>query len=202
MKRELFFPIAVVALLLVIALGAIVLFPIPRGLVVEGVLIDSGEEDPYELFSKISQKNTFLISPQMNERVQGVDSLMFNGMALYLQVIEGNKRNAVQVIRAYNPKKQLLYCLTNYGDVNRSEMLQPEECLEYLTPKNGVVVMIQTPDESLLQSKIELSENKIIIKPKSNGDISDTSFLPLEIMFQNAREIIENANTLLGDLTT
>lgn len=201
MKRELFFPIAVVLILLVVALAAIVFFPPPKGLIVEGSLIDSGNEDPYELFNRLSQKNTFLISPQMNERVQGIDHLMFNAMALYLQVIEGNKRNSVQVIRVHNPEGQLVYCLTNHGDVNVSEMLQPEECLEYLSPKKGVVVLIEFPDESLPQPRIEISESRITIKPNSNNGISDTSFLPLRIMFKNAVETVENSNSLLNNLT-
>lgn len=200
MKRELFFPIAVVFILLAVAVAAVLFFPSQKGLVVEGTLIDSGDKDPYGLFDSISKKNTFLISPEMNERVQGVDHLMFNAMALYLQVIEGNRRNSVQVIRATNPEGELVYCLTNYGDVNRSEMLEPQECLDYLAPKNGVVVLIEFPDETLPLNKIELSESKMVIRPNSNDSISDATFLALRIMFENAREIIDKSNSVLEDL--
>lgn len=202
MDKKFLFSLAAVLIVLAAALSIIAFFPITAqyGLVVEGVLIDSGGKDPYAIFSGISSKNVFLISPQMNKTAKAVDHLMFNGTALFVEVIEGNKRNAVQVIRVFNESGEFEYCLTNYGDVNRSEELGREECLEYLTLENSAVVLIEPPNNGLPRPVIELSEGKLIIKPKTNGDIGSTCFLALRIMFKNSQEVIDKANVILGRL--
>ena len=201
MDKKFLLPIAAVLIVLAIALSIIFFVPsVQSGLMVEGVLIDSGGKDPYALFSGISSKNIFLISPQMNERATAVDHLMFNGTALFVEVIEGNKRNAVQVIRVFNESGEFEHCLTNYGDVNRSEELGREECLEYLAPRDSAVVLIEPPNNDLPRPVIELGEGKLIIKPKTNGDIGSTCFLALRIMFKNSQEVIDKANVILGRL--
>lgn len=200
MDKKFLLPISTVLIVLAAALSIIFFIPVQSGLMVEGVLIDSGSNDPYALFSGISSRNVFLISPQMNARATAVDHAMFNGTALFVEVIEGNKRNAVQVIRVFNESGEFENCLTNYGDVNRSEEIGREECLEYLSPENGAVVLIEKPNENLPQPVIELGEGKIIIKPKTNDDIGSTCFLALRIMFKNSQEVIDKANAILGRL--
>jgi len=168
---------------------------------VEGTLIDAGSQDPYELFSTISSKERFLISPQMNEKTSAVDHAIFAGSALFLQVLEGNSRNTVQVIRAYYAQGSFAYCLTNYGDVNRSERLEKEECEAFLGQENAVLVMIEFPDDSLQRPVIELGQDKIVVKSNSQESIDETCFLALRIMFENAREVIERSNVIFGRIT-
>lgn len=197
MNKEHAAPIAVVAITIAIALFIIAFVPVNKGLVVEGVFIDSGEEDPYSLFSALSKKSVFLISPQMHERAETVDHSMFNGTALFLQVLEGNKRKPVQVIRVYDEGNELSYCLTNYGDVNKSETLEKEECLEYLSQENSAVVLIQFPDQRLPQPVLEISKDKLIVRPKSSEGIGETCFLALRIMFKNSQQIVERSGSFL-----
>lgn len=200
MNKEHAVPIAGVAITIATALFIIAFVPVNKGLVVEGVFIDSGEKDTYSLFSAISKKSVFLISPQMHERAEAVDHSMFNGTALFLQVLEGNKRKPVQVIRIYNEGNELSYCLTNYGDVNKSETLEKEECLEYLSQENSAVVLIQFPDQRLSQPVLEISEGKLIVRPKSSDGIGETCFLALRIMFKNSQQIVERSDSFLRGL--
>jgi hypothetical protein len=186
---------------LAIAIGIIFFVPaVQNGILVEGVLIDSAGNDPYALFSDISSKNVFLISPQMNERAMAVDHAMFNGTALFIEVIAGNKRSAVQVLRVLNDSGEFDHCLTNFGDVNRSEELGTQDCLKYLSTENGVVVLIEQPNPALPQPIIEVAEGKLIIKPKTNNDLGSTCFVALRLLFRNSQEIIDNSNNILDRL--
>lgn len=185
--------IAVAALILVFAAGQ-------NGLVVEQTLIESGENNPYSLFASFPENSVFLISPQMNEKTDAVDHAMFNGMALFLQVIEGNGKKAVQVIRVYDESNSLSYCLTNFGDVNKSERLEADACLDYLSPQNGALVLIEFPDSELSQPSLEISEGRLVVRPSSNDDIGKTSFLALRILFKNSQEIIERSSVILTGL--
>jgi len=171
-----------------------------KGLVVEGTLIDAGRENPYELFASIASKQVFIVSPEMNERTAAVDHEMFNGTALFLQVLEGNNRKAIQVVRVYDESKNLEYCITNYGDTNRSETLEKGECLDYISGSSGFPVLIQFPDSSLAMPKLEVSQEKLVVRPSSQGNIGDASFLALEIMFKNSRDIIEASNLIVKKL--
>ncbi len=200
MNKEHAVPITGVAITIAIALFIIAFFPVNKGLVVEGVFIDSGEKDPYSLFSALSKKSVFLISPQMHERAEAVDHSMFNGTALFLQVLEGNKRKPVQVIRVYNEGNELSYCLTNYGDVNKSETLEKLECLEYISQENNAVVLIQFPDQRLPQPVLEISEGRLVIKPKTDEGIGEACFLALRILFKNSQQIVERSDFFLRGL--
>jgi hypothetical protein len=185
---------AVAALILVFAAGQ-------DALIVEDTLIESGESDPYSLFASLSKNSVFLVSPQMNEKTRAVDHAMFNGTAMFLQVIEGNGRKAVQVIRVYDESNGLSYCLTNFGDLNKSERLEADACLDYLSSKNGALVLIEFPDSELSRPGLEISEGRLVVKPSSSGDIGKTCFLALRIMFKNSEEIIESSNVILSGLT-
>jgi len=185
----------------IIVMALLVLFASPQnGLLVEGVLIDAGPEDPYALFAGISSREKFLISPQMNEKTASVDHAIFGGSALFLQVLEGNGRQTVHVIRVYSKERELMYCLTNFGDVNRSERLEAGPCQEFLKEENAVLVMIQFPDESLPRPVLEVSKDQIVVKSASQDEIADASFLALRIMFKNAQEVIESSTIVFDRL--
>ena len=196
MEKKQAISIAAVLIALAVAISILVFWPSPN-LVVEGVLIDSGNKDPFELFAGFSENDVFLVSPQMNERAKSVDHQMFNAAALFLQVFEGNGKKTVQVLRVYNEENDLIYCLTNYGDVNTSETLDTGTCLEYLRPENGGLVLIEFPDPNLPSPVLEIGLNSLAVKPKVIGDIGTDSFLALRAMFENSLEIVERSNTIL-----
>ena len=200
MDKRFVLPLAVVAITLIAAIAIFAFVPLQKGILVENVLITS-EGNALELFPEFAENDVFLISPRMNERAKTVDHAIFNGAALFLQVLEGNGRNTVQVLRVYDEEGNFVYCLTNYGDVTVSEELSTEECLEYLSPENGAIVLIEVPDNTLARPIIEISGNKLVVRPKTNDDIGDTSFLALRIMFKNSEEIISGANAILTDFT-
>lgn len=199
-KKFLLAAAAVLATIAIVSL-AVLMASGQRPLVVEGVLIDAGEMDPYNAFSDISSEPKFIISPQMTESMQAVDHATFNAAALFLQVLEGNGRKTVQLVRVYNGERQLLYCLTNFGDLNRSEMLEAGPCQDLLKGEDGFPILIQFPDQSLSMPSIELSEDSLVIRPSSQEDIGETSFLALRIMFRNAREVIEKSGLIFDQIT-
>lgn len=200
MQTRLIASIAMVAAAIVVAALILSLVGGQKPLVVEDVLIDSGHESPFEAFSSFSGNSTFVVSPQMHETAEPVDHAMFNGTALFLQVMQGNGKSPVQVIRVYDEEENLDYCLTNFGDFNRSERMEAQECLEYISPENRAVVLLQFPDSELSMPRLDLSERKLVVQATSNDDIGKASFVALRIMFQNSQEIIDRSNTLLSGL--
>ena len=200
MDKHFALPLAAVVITLLAATAIFAFVPLQKGLLVEGVLI-TYKGNAFELFPEFAKNDVFLISPQMNEKAKSVDHAIFNGTALFLQVFEGNGRSTVQVLRVYDEEGNFVYCLTNYGDVTVSEELSTEECLEYLSPENGAIVLIESPDKTLPRPVIEISENRLVVRPKTNDDIGDTCFLALKIMFKNSEEIIATANSILTGIT-
>jgi len=199
MDRKFLLPIAVLAVAILVAV-LIFAFPPAKGLVVEGMLIDTGSQEPFTFFSRLSEQETFLVSPMRNEETKPVDHTMFNGSAMFLQVVVGNGRKAVQVVRVYGQDNSLSYCLTNYGDVNRSERMDADACMQYLVPENGAVILLDLPNDKLQSPVISLGNGAISIKPKSEADIGKASFLALRLMFKNSGEIIERANNILAEV--
>ncbi len=201
MQRKQTAAIAAVLIALAIAASILALWPGQKGLVVENVLIEYGNVNPFELFAMFSENDVFLVSPQMNEKAKTVDHQMFNATALFLQVLEGNNRKTVQLLRVYSEESELSYCLTNYGDVNRSETLEKGECLQLLSSENGGLILIEFPDSKLPGPVLEIGEKRLVVKPKTNDDIGNASFLALRIMFKNSQQIIEKSNIIIGTIT-
>ncbi len=189
------FVIAAIAITL-----AIFMFLYPEnGLVVEGVLV-TGQNNPAQDLADFRKNHVFLVSPKMHDPVQEIDHEMFNAMALFLQVLEGNNRETVQVIRVYS-QGRISYCETNFGDETRQERLQAQECLDYLKPENGALVLIDFPDQGLPRPAIEASQAKLVVKPSSEDNVDTTSFLALRLLFQNSQEIIDRSNNVLGTVS-
>ncbi len=192
------------ALVFVAGLAVLALFFFysnPNAVLVEGVLISADNESPLIAFPELAESSTFVVSPQFYEPVVSLDSYMFNGAALFIQVLEGNNKNAVQLIRVYNNENQLTHCLTNYGDVSRQETLGLDECNAMQQPGQNTIVLIQFPDNTLPQPEIELREKQITVKPKSYEDIGSTCFLALRIMYKNAQDIVDASNILVSRIS-
>jgi len=199
MGKKLFVPVIAV-LIAIAAVSAYSSFPMEKTLVVEGTAIDSKGLDPFEVFPSFAENTTFIVSPQMNEKATNLDHTIFNSTALFLQVLNGNNRNAIQILRAHNQEKELLYCYTNYGDLTKSERLEKEECLELLSQEGAGIIMIEFPDEQLPGPVIEISSQKLVVRPNKESTIGSTSFLALRILFKNAEQVIEGSSTILDSL--
>ncbi len=182
----------------VVALAAFFYNINSNNVLVEGVLVSAGSSDPFAAFSSLSGSDSFIVSPQLHEPVGSLEQYMFNGAALFIQVLQGNQKEIMQLIRVFNQQNEMIYCSTNFGDVRREERLSVEQCNELLASKEKTLVLIQFPDDGQWQPKIELGEKKITIKPKSYEDIGSTSFLALRIMYTNARDIISASNLIVG----
>jgi len=200
-KNARLFAVLSVFTVLIAALTIFFYFENANALMVEGVLIHSSTEEPRKAFSRLAQSPSFVVSPQLYEPVATIDQYMFNGAALFIQVLEGNRKSVVQAIRVYNPKNELQYCLTNYGDINKAVTLSIAECNKMLQSQKSTVVLIQFPDESQPTPAIELAGQRITIKPKSYRDIAHTSFLALRIMYKNSQDLIDTSNLIVGKVS-
>ena len=199
MNKKIFVPFLAVALAIAVLL-VIASMPGSKGFVVEETLIDSGELDVFNAFQNLENKDVFIVSPQVNEVTKQVDHAMLNGTNLFVQVLTGNNKTAIQLYRVYNEDKELVYCFTNYGDVNKSERLEKQACLEYLSPKNGALILLDFPDQSLAMPVLEIDESQLIVKSNKESEIGEASFLALRIMFKNSKEIVEKSNLILKNL--
>jgi hypothetical protein len=169
-----------------------------NNVLVEGVLVSAGSSDPFTGFSSLSKSSSFIVSPQMHEPVGSLEQYMFNGAALFIQVLQGNQKEIVQVIRVFNSQNEMIYCSTNFGDVKTEQRLSVQECNDLLGSEGKTAVLVQFPDGSQWQPIIELGEKKITIKPRSYEDIGSTCFLALRIMYTNAGDVINASNLIVG----
>jgi hypothetical protein len=191
---------AAVIAILVFAAFAFFAMSIPgNAVLVEGSLIRSATSaGPQEMSGKLGAENSFIISPSLHDPVQGVDSAMFNGAALFIQVLSGNKREVIQLLRVYDKGGLLAYCITNRGDVLNEERLALEQCNDFMKAGASVLVLIELPDTSKPQPEIVLDEKKITIIADRYGGIGSACFTMLKIMFPNAAEIIQRSNLITG----
>jgi hypothetical protein len=198
MQKKALLSILILLAAIIISAAIVSLFQPGQGTLVEGVLIKG--ENPSQDLASFRANQVFLVSPEMHEAVEPVDHEMFNAMALFLQVLEGNKKDTVQVIRVYS-QGQLSYCQTNFGDETRQERLEKEACLGYLNEENGALVFIEFPDQSLPKPVIEAGQAKLVVKPNSGENIDTTAFLALRLLFKNSQEIIDRSNLVLGKVS-
>ena len=189
-------PYAIVFVAVVIAVALFLFNSSQDAVLVEGVMVDAGNS-PFEAFSGFSRQNSFVVSPQLYEPVVTLDQYMFNGAALAIQVLEGSNKDVEQLVRVYNHDNEMLYCMTNRGDVKTQETVGVEECQALLDREEKAFILIQFPNNLLQSPVLELKENRLTVKPKAYDDIGDTTFLALKIMYANALDIVDASNSVI-----
>ncbi len=192
------FPIYVllIALIVLFAFIATVGFPPDASTIQsEGVLFHSESSSPIEHLSELANEEEFIVSVEVHDPVEATDSLMFNGFALFLVVLNGNNKSTIQLLRVVEGEN-LSYCLTNYGDLKTEERITVEECLATLNDEEKVVVLIDFPNPSLSKPIVTLSGKKIAVESNSIDTINNASFTVLKAMFNNAEEVLAKSNRL------
>ncbi len=190
--------IIVLALVLVLALALFFLsfqeFRFSREY--NGIMFVSNYNDPNQMLKDFSSKKTFfsiLTRYPKSNTVQYLD----NATVLESLILNGNDKNAVQIIRDLDSKGEE-YCNTNYGNHKTSVNLNKEQCdLLIASGKDAVKIYLNFPNTSLQKPRIVFGENEIQIMPQSYKDISTTTFYSLEAMFPNATDLVSKANGIL-----
>jgi hypothetical protein len=195
MKKQLVYALlaALIALLVFVGLEAA-----PKdnnAIQVDGVIFQSVEESPLSLVPRLAEEKEFVVSAEIHEPVEQDDSLMFNGLALFLVVLTANHKEVVQLLRVVD-ESGLSYCLTNYGDLTTEARITAEQCREMLSDPEKVVVLVDFPDLSLKVPMVTFSEKKIVVESNSAESINNASFTVLRAMFNNADEVLAKSNSL------
>ncbi len=191
---------ALLAVLIVVA-GLLVFLRVSEGerVVVENVVVKS-ESRPIEKLLELSGKETFIVSPAFFEK-HSINPYMANSMNLFLVVLTGNDKNAVQLVRVFSPEKKLLYCATNFGNELTQENISAEECLAFISASaQDTVIFIEFPDSVFQQPEVRISGNSITIYSTKFSDLGKTVFVAARIMFENAEEILGKTNALVEEI--
>ena len=193
---------ASVALVLVSVAIAVFLFQRTSGelVVVENVFFQA-ESNPLGSLLEFGNEKTFLVSPAFFE-AHSINPYMANSMNLFIVVLNGNDRNAVQLIRVFDAEKRLKYCATNFGDELTQENLSPEDCQKFIDGSgDSVKVFIEFPNSSFPKPTVKIQGNTLAISTNNFSELGKTSFVALKIMFGNAEEILKKTNALVEELS-
>ena len=189
-------------LVIVVLFLAVLLFVAPKpsnSIIVDGIVL-AGRENPGSELIALSEAKTFIVSPAFYEN-HSINPYTANAMNLFIVVLNGNDRNAVQLIRVFNPDKTLKYCATNFGNELTQENLSSTECLGFISSSvDAVKVFIEFPDSAREMARVEVSGDTVTIRAKSFNDVGKTGFVVLRVMFENAEEILRKTNLLVEKL--
>jgi hypothetical protein len=189
-------------LIIIVTLGVWILIGAPNqnGVIIDEVLFTSSTGEPVPQLSVIKQQDTFLISPVFFES-SAANPHLANAMNLYLVVLTGNDKNAVQLLRVYNAENTLEYCATNFGDTLTQVNLTKGDCEAFIErSKDDVKVFIELPNEEVNRPTIDVAGNSLTIKAKTFSDLGETSFTPLRFLFPNAQDILDKTNIIASQI--
>ncbi len=171
----------------------------------QGVLFGSNEATPAEILDILAAKQSFILSPRM---VLGNSALNSAAAAMLVQdqiVLGGHLKTTLTVIRVFEndtPSAKWVSCQTDYGSVQSNETISMEECSNLLNTQNSVILELDFPRSTQARPIVELSSNRVTIKPVSVNDVSGVNFLFLRGMFSDAGKLIDAANTTVGGTNT
>ena len=193
--------ISLLIVILAIILFSLVLFPAYKYSVnLGGLTIQSNEYNPADYVSSLAEKSEFIILPEMPEQ-GAIRSYMGNAMNLFIVVLEGNRKDTIQLIRVVDSENNLLYCVSNLGDLKTSEELSAEDCVSFYESRAGSVkVFINLPKEGNSVSAT-LNENTIILDTGSYSQVGSACLILLKAMFSNAETVLDTVNALTGALS-
>jgi hypothetical protein len=164
----------------------------------QGFLFVSNYNDPLPLISNQSKEQSFIVVASFTEEQSQINSLMANYSLIPLvTVLSGNKKELMILAKIYNGK-ELIKCLTNYGNIKENTEIKKEECIKLLEDQKvkHITIEILFPDDSLNETLIEVEKDSITIKPKNFKELQAATILLLKTMFSNTEQIIKNANII------
>lgn len=169
---------------------------------VNGLFVKSNDFDPKTYFAELGNSGDFIISPEMHETVSSVDPYVFGASNTFSVVLNGNKKNATLLVRVLDQNNSLAYCLTNLGDVKKSEQISGEKCLEELASQDKVRILIDNPNDAVQSTFVMLEKNKITLKPKNYSQVDKAAYVVSLIMYENTDAIISKSNDVVSGLNS
>ncbi len=163
----------------------------------EGVLFASNEAKPSELLPLLAQGQSFILSPMMTVGNSALNGYASQGLIQQQIVLAGHRKITTTVIQTYDashPSSTWQGCQTDFGTAKDNEFVSVEECTTLLRAQNSIVIETLFPNPSLFRPTVEISSNKIVIKPVSAGDIPGVNFLVMRALFSDAEELIQLTN--------
>ena len=167
---------------------------------VNGLLVQSNSFDPKTYFAELGDSSIFIVSPEMHETVSAADSQVFNASNVFSVVLNGNSKTVVLLYRVLDSGNTLSYCITNKGDVTKSEKISKEDCLAQLSSEESVKILLDSPNDSVAVPYVLLEKNRLSFKTKNPVQLGNSAFIVVNIMYSNAADVINYSNQLISDL--
>jgi hypothetical protein len=161
----------------------------------QGMLFLSNEAEPSDYLRAFSSFNEFIVAPYFDE--DNVP-LMTKPLVLFQGILSAKQKRVISLALVFKGN-ELKSCQTNDGNALVNKEISVGECnalLSSYVPK----IMISKPDKSLKQSKIILGNNSIIINPKDDYDLMNSSYSVLRTMFVDIEETIQKINKVIAAL--
>ena len=165
----------------------------------EGVRFGSDVMHPGEQLRALAKRDSFLVTSEFLER--GTTSFMTQPITLANSVFVVQGKFVIVVAQTLDSQGNILSCDTNDGDKLTNRPLTALECRELLDNPAHTLFLVKLPNPALSKPKVTVSQNKVVMEPKSFEDVSRMSFLVLRTMYSDSQQTIDLINDLVDRVT-
>ncbi len=167
----------------------------------QGILFASNEAAPTTILVALASAQSFILSPRMVLGNSPLNTAAANMLVQDQIVLGGHQKSTLTVIRVFEnstPNAKLVSCQTDFGSAKDNEAISVEECAVLLDTQNSVVLELDFPNAQQARPIVELSSNRVAIKPVKDTDVSGVNFLFLRAMYPDAEKLIDAANSTVN----
>ena len=164
----------------------------------DGVEFVSNEAPPGELMQGLSEKSSFIVVSEFRPGT-GTTTVMAEPLTMFNSVLVSLGKNVVTIAKETDATGKITACQTNDGNVLENRRITVEECSQLLSDSSRARIIVGFPSNSG-SSLVIVSSGLVEIQPASLEEVTPVTFLALQTMYSDSREILEQINRVIGQV--
>jgi hypothetical protein len=165
----------------------------------QGIRFVSNEGKPTALLQQLAQANSFVLVPHASASIaDGYNAYWTQALVQQEIVLGGHQKNALIATKVFDEQNGTWKgCQTDYATAKQNQFISVSECQGLLDTPHSAVIEIEFPDAHLRAPIVEITSQKITIRPVLGKDIPGVNFLLMRAMFSDSEQLIGAANEVV-----
>lgn len=167
----------------------------------QGIRFVSNEAKASTLLQDLSKAPSFvLVAHASNEINDQYNAYWTQALVQQQIVLAGYERLTLVIVKVFDKVNGTWKgCQTDFATAQQNEFISIAACQQLIDTQNSAVIEVVFPDASLSAPIVEVTSQKITLRPVKGTDIPGVNFLVLRAMFPDAQALIDLANGFVED---
>ncbi len=167
----------------------------------QGIRFVSNEAKPSVLLNELAKAPSFVLVAHASALTEDQYNAYWTQALVQQQIVlVGHDRLTLIIVKVFDKVNGAWKgCQTDFATAQQNEFISIAACQQLIDTQNSAVIETVFPDASLSAPIVEVTSQKITLRPVKGIDIPGVNFLLLRAMYSDAGQLIDLANGFVED---